>query len=336
MLPSVAAMKVLVTGGSGFIGDAVMRRLSSVGHCGSVFDQSSDPRDDITDVGRVREAARGHDAVIHLAGKVGIGVGTSDLDSYVRANDLGTAAVLRAAAEEDIGRVVLASSMVVYGEGARHCPDHGPVSAPARDRADLDRGDFEPRCRHCGAELGPALVTEASGLDPRSTYAATKVQLEQLARIWARETTGRAVALRYHNVYGPGLPIDTPYAGVAALFRSVLEQGRAPRVFEDGRQQRDFVHVNDVASATVAALDVGPDADPGFQALNIGSGQVTTIGEMAATLARIAEGPEPVVTGEYRLGDVRHITADSSAARSVLGWEPAVVFEDGLHDIFWV
>lgn len=327
-------MKVLITGGAGFIGAAVMRQLSGSGRSAAAFDRSADPRDDITDLGRVREAVRGHDAIIHLAGKVGIPTTVSDMDSYVWANDLGTATVLRAAAENEVGRVVLASSMVVYGEGARHCPEHGQIRGCPRGRAELDRGDFEPHCPGCGARLGSAPVTETSHLDPRNTYATTKVHLEHLAQVWARETTGQAVALRYHNVYGPGLPADTPYAGVAALFRSALESGEAPLVFEDGRQQRDFVHVDDVADATVAALGPGIGDDHGFRALNIGSGHVTTINEIATTLARAADGPDPVITGDYRLGDVRHITADSTMARSVLGWQPVVDLEKGLQQIF--
>lgn len=164
-------------------------------------------------------------------------------------------------------------------------------------------------------------------------YAATKLTQEHLASSWARATGGRAVSLRYHNVYGPGMPRDTPYAGVASFFRSALARGEAPRVYEDGGQRRDFVHVRDVAAANAAALDAVSEADcSGFAAYNTGSGEPHTIGEMAAALASAHGGPAPVVTGEYRLGDVRHVTADSRALREELDWKPEVGFREGMAE----
>ncbi|MDF3149187.1 NAD-dependent epimerase/dehydratase family protein, partial [Streptomyces sp. T21Q-yed] len=157
---------------------------------------------------------------------------------------------------------------------------------------------------------------------------------EHLAAAWARATGGTAVSLRYHNVYGPGMPRDTPYAGVASFFRSALARGAAPRVFEDGRQRRDFVHVRDVAAANVVALEAGSAALPegALTAYNTGSGDPHTVGEMARALAAAYGGPEPVVTGEYRLGDVRHITADSSRLRAELGWKPETGFAQGMRE----
>ena len=167
------------------------------------------------------------------------------------------------------------------------------------------------------------MVTEDAPLDPRNVYAATKVHGEHLLRAWARETSGGAFALRFHNVYGPGMPRDTPYAGVASLFRSELAAGRAPRVFEDGAQRRDFVHVDDVARAVVAATTA--DAGPGLVVpLNVGSGTVTTVGGLAQALADALDGPAPVVTGEFRIGDVRHVTASSDRAAQVLGWSAQI------------
>ena len=325
-------MRVLVTGGAGFIGTAVARRLREVGHEPVIFDRAIDRRDDIVDVARLRRTLPGCGAVIHLAAKVGLGVDLSDLTDYARDNDLGTAAVLRATAEEGIGRLVLASSMVVYGEGRGECPDHGIVRGALRSEADLAAGHFESRCPHCARDLAPRTVSEAAELDPRNSYAATKVQLEQFAAIWARETGGVAVSLRYHNVYGPGLPRDTPYAGVAAIFRSALLSGRAPTVYEDGAQRRDLVHVDDVAAATIAALTA--DLPRGRNtALNIGSGVVTTIAEVAQAMATLLGGRPPLITAGYRLGDVRHITADSSAARRLLGWRPRIGLTAGLADL---
>ncbi len=178
----------------------------------------------------------------------------------------------------------------------------------------------------CGREPTGGLVPEDAPLDPRNGYAATKVAQEHLAGAWARVTGGTVAALRYHNVYGPWMPRDTPYAGVASLFRSALERGRPPRVFEDGGQRRDLVHVSDVARANVLALQAGYSGP-----LNVGSGRPGTIGGMAAALADAYGGPAPVVTGEYRLGDVRHVTADPARARQELGFVAAVGPEEGLR-----
>ncbi len=260
----------------------------------------------------------GADAVAHLAAKVGLGQDIDDIDDYVTHNDLGTAVVLRAAARQRIDRVVYASSMVVYGEGAYACPSHGATSPPPRQVADLEQGRFDPLCPHCGADLVPGLVAETAPFDPRNVYAATKAHGEHLSASWCRETGGTVAALRFHNVYGPGMPRDTPYAGVASLFASAIARGEAPRVFEDGAQRRNFVHVHDVAGAVVTALSA--ELPAGVTALNVGSPDVTTIGEMAAVMSSRLGGPDPVVTGEYRLGDVRHITADCSAIERVLGW----------------
>lgn len=324
-------MKVLLTGAAGFIGRPVSARLAAEGDDVVAFDRATDPADDITDLARVRAAAAGCDAVVHLAAKVGLGVGIADIDDYARHNDLGTAVVLRAAAEAGVDRFVFASSMVVYGEGAYACGRHGSVAPAPRLAEDLSRGDFEVRCPVCGDELQPELVTESARLDPRNAYAATKVHGEHLAATWARETGGAAAALRFHNVYGPGLPRNTPYAGVAALFASRLATGEAARVFEDGRQRRDFVHVDDVARAVGAAVHA--PLPPGLTAVNIGSGRVTTIGGVAAALTDAVGGPPPVITGEFRLGDVRHVTADSSAAARVLGWTAEVALRDGVRDL---
>ncbi len=315
-------MRLLITGSSGFIGRAVVRQAISRGHDVIAFDRAENAADDICDLGRVRAAAAGADVVVHLAAKVGLGVDLGDLDDYVRVNDLGTAVVLRAAAEAGIDRIVFASSMVVYGEGRYACPAHGDVRPPPRAPSDLQRGRFDPPCPVCGAALVPLLVPEGAALDPRNTYAATKVHGEHLGAAWSRETGGRFVALRFHNVYGRGMPRDTPYAGVASIFASSLRRGEPPQVFEDGGQRRNLIHVDDVAGAVLAAVTA--DLPAGVTPINVGSPWVTTIGELAAELSRALNGPAPVVTGQYRLGDVRHITADCTAAEGLLGWRATI------------
>ncbi|KQX65041.1 MULTISPECIES: NAD(P)-dependent oxidoreductase [unclassified Streptomyces] len=324
-------MRVLVTGGAGFIGSHVVDALRARGHEALVYDVRQDPGADVRDPVAVARALDGVDAVCHQAAMVGLGDGVADAAEYVSRNDLGTAVLLAAMAAAGVGRLVLAGSMVVYGEGRYECREHGVVRPRPRAVADLDAGRFEPPCPACGRALDPGLVAEDAPADPRNVYATTKLAQEHLAAAWARSTGGTAVALRYHNVYGPRMPRDTPYAGVASFFRSALARGEAPRVFEDGRQRRDFVHVRDVAAANLAALDA--DTPKGaLTAYNAGSGEPHTVGEMARSLAAAYGGPQPVVTGEYRLGDVRHITADSARLRAELGWKPRVGFQEGMRE----
>ncbi|MBI3690772.1 MAG: NAD-dependent epimerase/dehydratase family protein, partial [Mycolicibacterium aromaticivorans] len=228
-----------------------------------------------------------------------------------------------------VQRLVLASSMVVYGQGGYRCPEHGAVEPLPRTRADLDGGAFEHRCPVGGEELQWQLVGEDAPLRPRSLYAASKAAQEHYALAWAESTGGSVVALRYHNVYGPGMPRDTPYSGVAAIFRSSLEKGDPPRVFEDGGQMRDFVHVDDVAAANVAA--VRSEAG-GFLAANVCSGRPVSIMTVATRICEARGGPAPLVTGQYRSGDVRHIVADPALAADVLGFRAQVDPDQGLRD----
>ncbi|MFC9277987.1 NAD-dependent epimerase/dehydratase family protein [Streptomyces collinus] len=324
-------MRVLVTGGAGFIGSHVVDALRAGGHEPVVFDVRDDPGADVRDPAAVAAALPGVDAVCHQAAMVGLGDGVADAAAYVSRNDLGTAVLLAAMAAAGVRRLVLAGSMVVYGEGRYECAAHGVVRPGPRAAADLAAGRFEPGCPACGAPLSPGLVAEDAPADPRNVYAATKLAQEHLAASWARATDGAAVSLRYHNVYGPRMPRDTPYAGVASFFRSALARGEAPRVFEDGRQRRDFVHVRDVAAADVTALEAG--GRPGaLTVYNTGSGEPHTVGDLARALSAAHGGPEPVVTGEYRLGDVRHITADSSRLRAELGWKPETDFAEGMRE----
>ncbi len=344
-----------MTGGAGFIGSHLVEALLGAGHEVRVLDAllpcvhpegarpfRRDPgfefvHGDVRDAQAVDEALRGVSAVCHLAAMVGLGVDFDDAPLYAGCNDLGTAVLLAAMARAGAGGLVLASSMVVYGEGAYSCAEHGLAAPPPRQAADLDAGRFEPRCERCGEPLSPQLVPEDAPPGPRNVYAATKLAQEHLAASWARATGGQAVALRYHNVYGPGMPRDTPYAGVASFFRSALEAGRAPRVFEDGAQRRDFVHVRDVAGATATALDTvtgtGVPGGPGtLRAYNVGSGTPRTVGQLASALADASGGPSPVVTGEYRLGDVRHVTASSERIWRELRWRAAVPFAEGVAE----
>lgn len=335
-------MRVLVTGAAGFIGSHIAEALSASGHETVLVDNllpkahdGATPFDGV--VGDVRDPELlagllpGIDVVSHQAAVVGHGVSPADAPEYSMHNDYGTAVLLAAMHEAGVQRLVLASSMVVYGEGRYECPAHGVVQPAPRRQSDVDEGRFEPPCPHCGEALSPGLVPEDAPFDPRSTYAATKAAQEFLASAWARQTGGGVWALRYHNVYGPRMPRDTPYAGVASLFRSALERGEAPTVLEDGNQRRDFVHVTDVAQANKLAAEADPR--PGtLTPVNICSGTPHTVGELATELAKACHGPAPKVVGGARPGDVRHVVADPAAAREKLGFTAKTTFEQGIAD----
>jgi dTDP-L-rhamnose 4-epimerase len=330
---------LLVTGGAGFVGSHVVEALLAAGHEVRVLDLRDEApagaehvRGDVRDPDTVARALEGADAVCHQAAKVGLGVDLEDVTDYVAHNDTGTAVLLRAMARAGhAGRLVLASSMVVYGEGRYWCAEHGIVRAAPRMPDDLQAGHYEAPCPRCRRALRPEPVGEDAPVDPRNVYAATKVHQEHLAAAFSRETGVPVVALRYHNVYGPRMPRDTPYAGVAAIFASALAAGRAPQVLEDGGQLRDFVHVRDVARANVLALT----GEPVCGALNVCSGAPRSVLEMARALHAAAgsSGPEPDVVGGYRLGDVRHVFADARRARRVLGFEAAEEFDAGMAEL---
>lgn len=332
-------MRILLTGAAGFIGAHVATELRAAQHevievdalLPSAHPAGTAPdglhRIDVRDADGLAEVLVGVDVVCHQAAVVGSGIGPDDAPAYASHNDFGTAVLLAAMHRAGCARLVLASSMVVYGEGRYRCDTCGIVDPLPRTPDDLDAGRFDNRCPISGDATSWELVPEDAALRPRSTYAASKVAQEHYASAWAAATGGSVTALRYHNVYGDLMPSDTPYSGVAAMFRSSVAAGRAPAVFEDGAQTRDFVHVHDVAVANRLAIEA---ALSGFDALNVCSGQPITIGTVADILAKTAAGPAPVVTGQYRPGDVRHVVADPARAYDRLGFRATTRPADGL------
>jgi dTDP-L-rhamnose 4-epimerase len=334
---------VLLTGAAGFIGSRVNAALRAAGHEVVAVDSmlpaahgddaeppSSCLRVDVRNAEALAPLLVGIDLVCHQAAVVGAGVDAADAPTFGSHNDFGTAVLLAQMFDAGVRRLVLASSMVVYGQGRYRCAEHGLVDPLPRRRVDLDAGAYEHRCPVGGEELAWQLVDEDAPLRPRSLYAASKTAQEHYALAWSESTGGSVVALRYHNVYGPGMLRDTPYSVVAAIFRSALEKCEQPMVFEDGGQVRDFVHVDDVAAANLSAASVDRG---GFIAANVCSGQPISILEVATALCEARDFVvSPVVTGQYRSGDVRHIVADPTRAADVLGFRAAIEPWDGLRD----
>jgi dTDP-L-rhamnose 4-epimerase len=345
----------LVTGGAGFIGGHLVDALLAAGERVRVLDNldplahpSGEPpahlpgdaeliRGELADAEAVAAALEGCDRVYHLGGIVGNGESMVNVRKAVDANSGGTATLLEQVIERrgEIRRLLVASSMVVYGEGSYRCPSHGLLAPPLRPTAQLRERRWEPLCPECGAELEPVPVREDRPLRPTSVYGITKRDTEELALVLGEAYGFEATALRYLNVYGPRQALGNPYTGVAAIFSARLLSGKAPLVFEDGNQIRDLVHVSDVVAATRAAMDA--PAAPG-RAFNVATGRQVRIAELAATLAELlAPELEPEITGEFRAGDIRHCFADTGAAREALGFEAAVSLEEGLPELAeWV
>jgi dTDP-L-rhamnose 4-epimerase len=338
-------VRILLTGAAGFVGSHIYDVLHERGHTVIGLDNlteqahggaglpgwSADAHIEIADVrdaARVRELLDGVEVVCHQAAVVGHGLDPTDAPNYASCNDLGTATLLAEMYSAGAAKLVLASSMVVYGEGCYSCSEHGTVRPGARRPGELEAGSFEPPCPCCGKALQWQLVGEDAPVDPRSTYAATKLAQESLSSAWARQAGGEVMALRYHNVYGSRMPRDTPYAGVASLFRSSLQRGEPPQVMEDGAQLRDFVHVSDVALANALAIETS--AGENFRAYNVCSGVPHSVGELAAQLARAHRGPCPEIIGGARPGDVRHIVADPARAGAELGFVATTGFSEGV------
>jgi dTDP-L-rhamnose 4-epimerase len=342
---------VLVTGGAGFIGSHLVDALLARGDAVRVLD-NLDPLahpsgappghlapeaelvvGDLRDAGMVARAMEGVEAVFHLGGVVGNGESLINVRRAVDANCGGTATLMEAVVgrRDQVRRVVVASSVVVYGDGVARCAEHGEIAAPTRPDEQLRAREWEPRCPLCGRVTEPVACREEHALRPLSVYAITKRDQEELALVLGRAYGIEAVALRYNNVYGSRQALGNPYTGVAAIFAARALAGRAPIVFEDGGQRRDLVHVSDVVRATIAAMDA--PAAPG-RVLNVSTGRTVTVGAIArAILRELGSDLEPDVTGEYRAGDVRHWFADPALAADVLGFRAASTLEERLPEL---
>jgi dTDP-L-rhamnose 4-epimerase len=340
--------RVLITGGAGFIGSHAANALLGAGYEVRLLDNLSPQvhgaqrqrpsylnRDaelvvgDINDGIAVDRALRGVDMVLHLASSVGVGQSMYDIEAYVRTNEAGTAVLLQALLKRPVARLVVASSMSIYGEGACRS-EHGEVIAPDERSLDqLKRGDWELRDQRRGL-LEPIPTPETKQPSLSSIYALNKYAQERMCRITGKAYGIPTIALRFFNVFGPHQALSNPYTGVLAIFAARILNGRPPMVFEDGRQRRDFVHVRDVARACLLALE-----SDRVDVFNVGSGRSRTILSVARDLARVMGRSDlaPTITGKYRAGDIRHCFADINKSRSELGFAPTVSFDDGLDEL---
>ncbi len=342
-------MHILITGGAGFIGSHVSDELLAAGHRVRALDLLTEQvhgpgamrpaylnrdvellRGDVRDPAAVKKALHGIDAVYHLAAAVGVGQSMYEVAHYMSTNDVGTAVLLEALIARPVERLVVASSMSIYGEGLYRSAAGAIVPAGERSFDQLRRGDWEPRDAD-GQPLVPVATSEDKPPTLASVYALSKFDQERLCLLTGRAYGIPTVALRFFNVFGTRQALSNPYTGVLAIFAARLLNGNPPMIFEDGLQQRDFVSVHDVAQACRLALDA---ADAPGRAINIGSGRAYTIADVATLLATVlARDVPPDVCGKYRVGDIRHCFADITLARRTLGYEPQVPLEEGVVEL---
>lgn len=350
------ADKVLVTGGAGFIGSHLVELLNASKYEITVLDNldpqvhrtSKNPstnenptvsfiRDDVRSREKLGALLSEVDAVIHLAATVGVGQSMYEIERYVDSNTRGTATLLDLLAnlDHDVGKLVIASSMSVYGEGKYHCEECDSVQAPGlRTPSQGTSIDWEHKCKFCGASLKPVPTDEEVPLRPTSIYAMSKRHQEEMCLLVGKTYGIPTVALRFFNACGPGQSLSNPYTGAAAIFMSRILSGRPPYIFEDGHQLRDFVHVKDVAQACLLALERN-EAD--YLPVNVGTGQPTSVRQIAETLIEMYGTNTTVqVSNEFRKGDIRHCYADTERSARLLKFKASLTFRDALQDlVYW-
>jgi dTDP-L-rhamnose 4-epimerase len=343
------AERILITGGAGFIGSHLARHLLRQGHEVRALDRL-DPQvhpererpdylgpaveliqGDVRDPAAVSEALAGVDAVVHFAARVGVGQSMYEIANYCSVNTVGTGVLLEALIERPVRRLVVASSMSIYGEGLYTTAEGRVAEAIERDRAQLERGEWEPVSPD-GASLEPEPTPESKRPSLSSIYALNKYDQERMCLLFGSSYDVPTTALRFFNVYGPDQALSNPYTGVLAIFGGRLLNGKPPLIFEDGEQRRDFVSVHDIARACALALERDEAAG---RAINVGSGESITVRKIAQRLARVTgrEEIEAEVTGKYRVGDIRHCFADITLAREILGYEPQIALDTGMAEL---
>ena len=353
-------MNVLITGGAGFIGSNIALKLINKGYGVTVLDSLSEQihganpektsplyqsikrkvnfiHGDVNNRSDWEKALSDIDYVIHLAAETGTGQSMYEIKKYVDTNIGGTALLLDILAnnKHHVKRVVVAESRAIYGEGKYHCPRCGDVYPMERMEEDMAKGDFECKCPKCGGEVELVATTEESDIHPSSVYGIAKQVQGQLVHLVCKSIGVESVSFRYQNVYGPGQSLSNPYTGILSIFSTRIKNGNGLNIFEDGKETRDFVYIEDVVDATILGMEV-PEANG--HVFNIGTGVATDVLTVANTLCEKYGTQVPItVSGNYRLGDIRHNYADITAARNILGFEPKWNFSDGIDQFCkWV
>jgi len=349
---------ILITGGAGFIGSNLSIYLNKKGYNVTVLDNLSsqihgkkqgsflyNSVKDITNfvLGDVRvksdwkEALKGQDAIIHLAAETGTGQSMYEISKYNKVNILGTANLLDILANQkhSIKKILIASSRSIYGEGKYYCEKDGYVYPQERLESALEIGNFDPICNICNRKLEVYSTDENSHIFPSSIYAITKYQQEQMVLLISKALNISSISLRYQNVYGPGQALNNPYTGILSVFSTRLLNNHNIDIYEDGEQSRDFVYIDDVVKATTLALE---NTDTKNNIFNIGSGIATTVNSVANTLIRLYNSSQKtIISGKYRLGDIRHNYADLTKIKNILGYKPDFSFEKGSEKfVEWV
>ena len=353
-------MNVLITGGAGFIGSNIALKLINKGYGVTVLDSLSEQihganpektsplyqsikdkvnfiHGDVNNREDWEQALENIDYVIHLAAETGTGQSMYEIKKYVDTNIGGTALLLDILtnAKHHVKRVVVAESRAIYGEGKYHCPKCGDVYPLERKDEDMAKGDFECKCPKCGGVVELVATTEDSAIHPSSVYGISKQVQGQLVHLVCKSIGVESVSFRYQNVYGPGQSLTNPYTGILSIFSTRIKNGNGLNIFEDGKETRDFVYIEDVVDATILGMEV-PEANG--HVFNIGTGVATDVLTVANTLCEKYGIQVPItVSGNYRLGDIRHNYADITSARQILGFEPKWNFSDGIEQFTnWV
>ncbi len=344
-------MKILVTGGAGFIGSHLVDELIQRGHSVRIFD-SLDPQvhpngekpeylnpeaefiqGDVRDIDALGKALNGQEVVFHEAAAVGMGQSQYMIKHYVDVNTGGTANLLDLLVntKHSVQKVVVAASQSSYGEGCCACPEHGAVKPDFRGEEQLADHRWEHECPQCGAVMKPVPTPETTPMDCRAIYAIGKRDQEDMVLSIGQTYDIPSVALRYFNVYGPRQSLSNPYTGVLAIFMSRVANGNPPVVYEDGLQTRDFISVKDIVQANILTMEKD---EANYKVFNVGTGLATSIDEVARALAKVYDSPlEPEITLKYRKGDTRHCYADLTKIKAALGYEPSVSLLDGMKDL---
>lgn len=341
---------ILITGGAGFIGSNLSLKLAEKGYCVTVLDNLSEQihgtnsdllksiegkvtfiKGDVRNQKDWHSALKNQNIVVHLAAETGTGQSMYEVHQYTDVNVGGTSLLLDYLVNEkhQIKKVIIASSRAIYGEGKYNCREHGFIYPEERDEKNLINGEFEPKCPHCGKALELMATDEDSKIHPSSVYGITKQNQEQMVLNVCKSIGIPAIAFRYQNVYGPGQSLKNPYTGILSIFSTQIKNGNNINIFEDGKESRDFVFIDDVVKATILGIE---SDNTDFEAFNVGYGKGTTVIEVAETLKKLYNSDIAInITGNFRLGDIRHNYADLTKIKKKLNFEPEYDFQKGVE-----